>query len=278
LGIRIPDIRIVIAMSDSHVRFEIDGEIARITLNRPAKRNALTREMVEQIRDAVGAIAADKSIRLGILSAEGPVFCAGMDLGEMQQRAANATAEKEWQQDAQTYRDLLAALVTLPIPTVAIVSGPALAGGLGLVLACDIVLAAEATFFSLPEPKRGITAAVVAALLVYRIAAGPAGFLLLSGESVDARHALAIGLCHEVVSTTQMQQRERELTASILSGAPTALAATKRSLLESASPALLDRLDAAAEVSANARATDEAREGLNAFLEKRKPTWWPTGD
>jgi len=265
-------------MSDSHVRFEIDGEVARITLNRPEKRNALTREMVEQIRDAVGAIAVDKSVRLGILSAEGPVFCAGMDLGEMQQRAADANAEKEWQQDAQTYRDLLASLVTLPIPTMANVSGPALAGGLGLVLACDIVLAAEAAVFSLPEPKRGITAAVVAALLVYRIAAGPAGYLLLSGESVDARRALAMGLCHEVVSPAQIRQREGELVASILSGAPEALAATKRSLFDSASPTLLDRLDAAVEVSASARASDEAREGLLAFLEKRRPNWWSAGD
>ena len=151
-------------MSNSILLHETTGGVARLTLNRPAKRNALTRELIERTLAAVRRIRDDAESRLLILTGTGPVFCAGMDLGEMQARAGSDNATEEWQQDSVVYRDLLWELFTLPIPTLLVAQGPALAGGLGLLLACDIVLASEDAFFSLPEPKRGITAAVVAPL------------------------------------------------------------------------------------------------------------------
>ncbi len=265
-------------MPDSILDFEIVHGIARITLNRPQKRNALTRELIVQLAQTVATIRADDSVRLLVLTGAGPVFCAGMDLGQMQVRAENPDATEQWQQDTRVYRDLLVSMFTLPIPTLAVVQGPALAGGLGLVLACDIVLAADEVFFSLPEPKRGITAAVVAPLLVYRIGSGPATSLLLCGESISAADGHRIGLCHAVVPCDGLAEREQELAGSILSGAPSSLAKTKEHLIECAGAALIEQLDAGMRVSAEARETADAREGLAAFLEKRDPHWFPQAE
>ena len=260
-------------MSESLVKFDIDAGVARIVLNRPDKRNALTRGLIEQIARVVEKVRTDDSVRLLTLSAEGPVFCAGMDLGEMQQRAAHSDAGELWRQDTQVYRDLLVALFTLPLPTLASVQGPALAGGLGLVLACDLVLATERAVFSLPEPKRGITAAVVVPLLTYRIGAGKATYLLLSGNSVGADQAQRMGLCHEIVPEVRLADRLKEMTASILTGSPSALAMTKQHMIAIAGRSLINQLDAGMKVSAQARETSDAREGLAAFLEKRPPAW-----
>jgi methylglutaconyl-CoA hydratase len=254
---------------------ETSGGVARLTLNRPAKRNALTRELIEMTLAAVREIRDDEEVRLLVLTGAGPVFCAGMDLGEMQARAGRDNASREWHQDSVVYRDLLWELFTLPIPTLLVAQGPALAGGLGLLLACDMVLAAEESYFSLPEPKRGITAAVVAPLLAYRIGPGQAGYLLLSGRTITAADALRIGLCHEVAASAQLAERERELTAAILTGSPDALSQTKRHLLGGPAAALSAWLEAGMQVSAAARETADAREGLAAFLEKREPRWYP---
>lgn len=260
------------------VQLAHDGPIARLTLNRPEKRNALTRKLIALLHDAANRVADDEDVRLLVLAARGPVFCAGMDLAEMQERAAQPAAPAEWQEDACRYRDLLVRLFSLPMPTLAIAQGPALAGGLGLLLACDMVLAAEEAFFALPEPQRGITAAVVTPLLRYRIGAGQAAYVLLSGRNVLAREALRIGLCHEVVPHAELAAREGELAASILRGAPAALATTKRFLHATDIPTLLEQLNAGAQVSAHARETDEAREGLEAFLHKRRPAWQQAAD
>lgn len=260
-------------VASEFVKLEVEGGIARITLCRSSKRNALTREFLHQIARAVDQTAADSSVRLLVLSAEGPVFCAGMDLGEMQQRATQPDASEQWKADTQVYRDLLASLLTLSVPTLAVVQGAALAGGLGLVLACDMVLAAENASFSLPEPVRGISAAVVAPLLIYRIGSGMATYLLLSGRRISATEGHHMGLCHEIVAADQLAERERELSASILSGAPSALVMTKQHIIDCAGEKLLKQLDRGMQISAEARETSDAREGLAAFLEKRKPSW-----
>jgi len=196
-----------------------------------------------------------------------------MDLGEMQQRASQSNAAELWQEDARVYRNLLFSLFTLPIPTLAVVGGPALAGGLGIVLACDMVLAAEEAFFSLPEPKRGITAAVVLPLLIFRIGAGRANSMALSGRNIEAAEALRIGLSHEVVAAGQLEEHRETWCRSILSGAPGALAKTKQHLLDCAALSMKQQLETGNQISAEARSTPEAREGLAAVLEKREPNW-----
>jgi methylglutaconyl-CoA hydratase len=262
-------------MNEPLVNLTIEGGVARLVLSRPRKRNALTRGTLEQLLADVDSIARDDSVRLLVLSAEGPVFCAGMDLQEMHDRAARPDASDLWREDAGVYRDVVAAIVRLPIPALAVVQGPVVAGGVGLVMACDLVLAADTATFSLPEPKRGITAAVVAPLVVYRVGAGPAAYLLLSGRTLPAGDAWRLGLYHELTSPDALANRAGELCRSILTGARSALGRTKELLLATAGRQLLADLDAGMRVSADARETDDAREGLAAFLEKRPPAWDP---
>ena len=256
------------------VRFEFAAGIARLTLNRPDKRNALRREILQEMLDRVRQVAADDQVRLLVLSAAGKVFCAGMDLGQMQERAESADSAADWQADSQVYCDLLTELVSLRIPSVACVQGPALAGGVGLVLACDMVLAAEAAFFMLPEPMRGITAAMVTPLLLHRLGPGPGTFMLMSNERISAEKSF--GLCHIVVPQEQLEARLQALTQSILSGSRSAFSITKSHIDTCVGYDLARQLQASMGVSAEARATADAREGLAAFLEKRKPAWQPT--
>ena len=210
-----------------------------------------------------------------VLAANGSVFCAGMDLGEMQQRAQSADGKAQWQKDSEVYADVLSKIVSLNVPTVAAVSGPALAGGMGMVLACDMLVASDSAFFMLPEPMRGITAAMVTPLLIHRIGAGPASFMLLSGERVQAEQARTMNLCHAVVAADQFESRIDELVANILTGSKSALAITKQHVGQCISSDLIEQIKMSVTVSAQARETDDAREGLAAFLEKRKPAWQP---
>lgn len=256
-------------------QLEISDGIARLSLNRPEKRNALKREFIVELNESVQQVREDPTARLLVLAAEGKVFCAGMDLGQMQDRAQAENGKSEWQKDSQVYCDLLKNLFSLEIPTIAAVQGPALAGGFGLVLACDMVVASEEAFFMLPEPIRGITAAMVTPLLVYRVGSGPATYMLLSGERISARQGYQLGLCHALAEATEFEDRLEKLASAILAGSPQALTITKRHLATCTASQIMDQLDVSITVSAEARETEDAREGLAAFLEKRKPDWQP---
>ena len=256
------------------VRLTVDSGVARLTLDRPEKRNALRREIILSMLGHVRNIASDETVRVLVLQSTGKVFCAGMDLGQMQERAQSPDSAAEWQQDSQAFCDLLTAIQGLTIPTIACLQGPALAGGVGLVVACDIVIASENTFFMLPEPMRGITAAIVTPLLLHRIGPGPATYMLLSNERVPSSNSF--GLCHDVVPLSELQTRLESLIASILGGSRSAFAITKShiaSSLDSGTDDLATLISRSMSVSAQARSTDDAREGLAAFLEKRKPSW-----
>lgn len=248
-------------------------EVVWLRLNRPDKRNALTRETLEELAGNLEQVARQPSVRVLVLAANGPAFCAGMDLGEMQQRAESPQRQAEWHRDSEVYRDVLQRLFALGIPTIAAVGGAAVAGGVGLVVACDFVVAAETAFFALPEPMRGITAAMVTPLLVHRIGTGAANRMLLAGERWTAAQAERVGLCHAVVPHAELEERVQTLIQSICSGSQQSLAITKSHLVGMSGvdmPALLQR---SMLVSAEARETADAREGLDAFLQKRKPRW-----
>lgn len=259
----------------SFIEVSIANGVGRIRLNRPEKRNALTRDFVEQLLDAANQFKQHDDLRVMVLEADGPVFCAGMDLAEMQQRASAVDGPEQWKQDSKVFRELLARLLFLPVPTVAVVQGPVLAGGVGLVLACDFVVSSDFATFSLPEPKRGITAAMVTPLLIHRVGTAVAGQLLMSGETMSANRAHAVGLCYDVTAADQLAQRTESLVNSILTGSRQALATTKKHLFDCTNSELLTLLQDSMSVSANARQSEDAREGLAAFLEKRKPNWDP---
>jgi len=260
-------------------KLEIENGVATLTLNRPDKRNALKREFLVELNQAVQQVRDDRSVRVLVVAAEGKVFCAGMDLAQMQDRATAENGAEEYQVDSQVYCDLLKGIYSLTIPTIAAVQGPVLAGGVGVVLACDMVVASSEAFFMLPEPLRGITAAMVTPLLVLRAGEGPASYMLLSSERVSAQKAAGFGICHSVIGPAEFPGRVQQLVDSVLAASPEALAATKAHIGECSGKCTVDGVtglvNMSINVSAKARETADAREGLAAFLEKRKPSWHP---
>ncbi|MBL9122722.1 MAG: enoyl-CoA hydratase/isomerase family protein, partial [Planctomycetaceae bacterium] len=156
-------------MSAPLVKVQVHAPMATITLNRPAKRNALSRELLAELGQAFFDLHQERRVRAVILTGAGGAFCAGMDLAEMQATRAAPDAFARWQQDVLAYREILETMLRFPKPILAAVSGPALAGGAGLVLAADIVVAARDATFGLPEPRRGLVAGIVAPLLTFRI-------------------------------------------------------------------------------------------------------------
>ncbi len=262
-------------MTERLVTLKTTNGVAQVTLDRPARRNALTRELLSQLAATVAEAGAHSETRLIVLEGNGPAFCAGMDLDEMQQRASAPDSRAQWDQDAAQYRDALVALLRADVPTLAVVHGPAIAGGFGLVLACDLVLATHTAKFSLPEVKRGISPAVVSPLLLHRIGHGPAMPLLLDGELITAEEAYRLGICHYLSAPEQLAAAREKIVTSLLGGAPQALVVTKRLVRSFALETLIQQLEAGRNVSAEARASSEAREGLAAFQEKRDPKWMP---
>jgi methylglutaconyl-CoA hydratase len=255
------------------VTVKVNHPSGSIILNRPDKRNALTRQMLEDLAQAFDDLHQERKVRAVILTGAGTAFCAGMDLAEMQQTAQQPDALHLWHSDAVQYRELIDKMLQFPKPIIAAVNGPAVAGGAGLMLASDIVIGTPEAKFGLPEPRRGIVAGLVSPLLVFRIGASQAANLLLTARTIEPAEALRIGLLHEVVPGEFVWARAQELAGEIAKSAPEAIQLTKRMLNETIGEHLGTLLSAGAAASATARTTEAAREGLAAFLEKREPKW-----
>jgi len=260
-------------MSFTQLRLHVHETAGTVILNRPEKRNALSRQLLRELRQALEDFHLQRSVRAVILTGAGSAFCAGMDLTEMLETAEQDDAQRLWHQDAELYRELLEQMLLFPKPIIAAVNGPAVAGGAGLVLACDVVVAAPEARFGLPEPLRGLVAGMVTPLLAFRIGGGQAGRLLLTSEIIPAEEAHRIGVFHELAASDRLWARAVELAAQCARGAPEALQLTKRMLNETVGASLSTLLATGAAISATARTTEAAREGLQAFKEKREPNW-----
>jgi len=246
-----------------------------IILNRPAKRNALSRMLLEQIKQAFHDFHQERNVRAVILTGAGEAFCSGMDLTEMLEtsRQPAAQAQTQWYNDAVAYKELLDIMLMYPKPIIAAVNGPAVAGGAGLVLAADIVVASKNASFGLPEPRRGLAAGMVAPLLEFRIAGSQAARLLLTADMITAQEARRINVFHELVEDDLIWARAHELAETCAKSAPESLQLTKQMINETVGNHLGVSLSAGAATSATARTTEAAVEGLNAFMEKRPPVW-----
>ncbi len=259
-------------MEYQQIKVEAEGGVLRIALNRPQKRNALSRRMVSELCHALEAARLAPETRVVVLGAVGPIFCAGGDLEEML-GASPRGAEPPEELPGRSFVDLNLAFARLGKPTIAALGGPALAGGLGLVAACDLVIAAERTELGAPEIGVGIWPMMVMANL-FRCVGRKAGLrLLLTGERISAAEALRIGLVSEVVPAEALEARVAALAASLAARSPTALRlgleafhATSELALEPALRQLEQALEALL-------ASDDAREGIRAFLEKRPPSF-----
>jgi methylglutaconyl-CoA hydratase len=247
------------------------GPAAVLTLNRPDRRNAISRDLIAALGDAVAAAAADPAVRCVVLTGTGAAFCAGMDLAELQGALAADTSPDVVWDDANRLAALFDRIYTLPKPTIAAVNGAAVAGGAGLVSVCDLAVAVPAAKFGYPEVRRGLVAAMVMPHLLRHVGERAARHLLLTGELIDADTAVRVGFVNEVVPAASLMDRAHELARSLAEGGPRALATTKE-LLHRFTPRALS-LEEAARASAEPRLTDECREGLRAFFEKRPSPW-----
>jgi methylglutaconyl-CoA hydratase len=245
------------------------GPAAVITINRPDKRNALNRPIINGLDVAFARADKDATVRCVVLAGAGPTFCAGMDLAELQS-TMTAHRDEIWQ-DALKLAQVFERIYTLPKPTIALVQGPAVAGGCGLVSVCDLAIATPEARFGYPEVRRGLVAALVMPHLLRHVGERLARYLLLTGDVIDAPDALAAGLINEVVSADRMWARADVLIAAIAEGGPQALAATKKLLQRYSLHAL--SVEESAKESAAPRLTDECRQGLSAFFDKKLPPW-----
>jgi methylglutaconyl-CoA hydratase len=255
------------------VKTHVHEHTGTLILNRPDKRNALSRAMLADLDQGLHDLHGMKRVRAVVITGAGSAFCSGMDLAEMRETSQQSNALEQWNEDAIAYRDLIEYMLQFPKPLIAAVNGPAVAGGAGLVLGCDIVLAADNASFGLPEPKRGLVAGLVSPLLTFRVGAGTAGYLLLTAQTIDAPTAYRLGLFHELVTPDLLWARATQVAAQVAESAPQALLLTKRMLNETIGEHLGTELTSGAAVSATARTTEAAAEGLAAFLEKRPPEW-----
>lgn len=257
----------------AHLKIHVHGSAGTIMLDRPDKRNALSRAMVRELIQAFEDLRMQRSARCAILAGGGSAFCAGLDLAEMQRVVGEPEAYRQWEEDARAYRDLLEAMLRFPKPIIAAVDGPALAAGLGLVLASDLVIASKQATFGSPEPLRGLVAGTVAPLMVFRVGGSHASRLLMTAQNISAERAYEIGLVHEIVASEQIWVRANQLAEEIAAGAAESLQLTKRMLNETIAEHLEIMLSAGTAVSSTARTTEAAAEGMKAFLEKRPPEW-----
>lgn len=251
------------------------GAIRTITLHRPERRNAMTPEMQTELIAALRDTAAS-SARVLVLTGAGDAFCSGLDLSVLRQM--NDKSPAEHRADAERIAQLFVALYELPIPTVAAVHGPAVAGGAGLALICDFTVASHEAKFGFTEVRIGFVPALVSAFLALQIGGKHARDLLLSGRIVNAEEAQRIGLVNEIVPSAELGARVQELAQVLLANSPQSLAATKRLLMVQNKAWLDAALAAALEENARSRETDDFREGVAAFLEKRKPSWTKHAD
>jgi methylglutaconyl-CoA hydratase len=246
-----------------------DG-VATITLDSPLNRNALSAQVRRELQDHLDTAICDQVVRVVVLTHTGPVFCSGMDLRESRGAAADA-------QGVHEFPRILRTLQTSPTPVVARLAGPARAGGVGLVAACDLAVAADTATFAFTEVRIGVVPAVIAVTVLPRLLPRAAHELFLTGETFDAARAATVGLVNAAVPAERLDAEVARYVDLLRRGAPGALAATK-ALLQHPPAADLDAAFAAmTELSARHFASAEGQEGMAAFHEKRSPAWAPAG-
>ena len=244
------------------LRIEQDGDLLRVTMARPERRNAFDAELIAELTEAFSSIGDE--VRAVVLAGDGPSFCAGADV-EWQRASIDLTLDENVEDALRLYR-MLAAVDACPAPLVARVQGYALGGGSGLVACADVVVSAPDATFGFSEVRLGIIPAVISPFVFARIGAGAARSLFVTGERFDAETALRIGLVDEVADDFDAAVESQ--VAAILKSGPEATRAAKRLTREQPSdPRELAR------IAAGLRAGGEGQEGLRAFLEKRRPGW-----
>jgi enoyl-CoA hydratase/carnithine racemase len=253
-------------MAEEILKFERHQNCATLVLNRPEKRNALNQPLIEALDKALRSIETDKEIRAVVLRGEGAHFCAGIDLTEVQRAESG--------HNPTTLEQAFGRLEKLPVPTIAAIQGAALAGGLELALHCDLRICAE-------DARLGMTLGRVGLMVPYdftrkliEIIGSPnTAYILYTADAVDGRRALAMSMVHEVVPSTKLNEAAIALAEKVASNAPLSLRAMKATVRRCMSAAFDAYHDDLLELARAVRRSEDAKEGVRAFLEKRKPAW-----
>ena len=250
----------------------VNDRIARIKLTRPEVRNAFNDEVIQQLKTAFESVGANSDVRAVVLAAEGPAFCAGADLNWMR-RMADYTREENIA-DAGQLAAMLKAIYECPKPTIAAVQGDVFAGGMGLVAACDMAVSVRTATYCLSEVKLGLIPATISPYVIRAMGARAAHRYFLTAERFSADEAHRIGFVHELVDADALEAKVNELAQAMVSASPAAVRACKK-LVQDVAQREIDAALIASTVEgiADIRASEEGREGVASFLQKRKPSW-----
>ncbi len=250
----------------------VQDRIARITLTRPEVRNAFNDAVIQQLKAAFETVGARDDVRAVVLAAEGPAFCAGADLNWMR-RMADYTRDENLA-DAGQLAAMLKAIYACPKPTIAAVQGDVFAGGMGLVAACDMAVSVRTATYCLSEVKLGLIPATISPYVIRAMGARAAHRYFLTAERFSAEEAHRIGFVHELVDADQLDAKVGELAQALVGASPAAVRACKRLVQDVAERPIDDALIAVTvQGIADIRASEEGREGVASFLQKRKPAW-----
>ena len=255
-----------------HLDLRFDAGVSTVTLNRPDVRNAFNDEVIAELTAVFLELGRRPEVRCVVLAASGTAFCAGADLNWMKRMAGYSRDENL--DDATALARMLEVIYECPKPTLAKVQGDVYAGGLGLVAACDIAIAADTAHYCVSEVRIGLIAATISPYLIRAMGARAAHRWFLTAERFGAARATACGLVHEAVPAGDLDARVAALTRSLVQAGPEAVKACKKLLHDVAGQEMSDSLlEDTAERIADIRVTPEGREGISAFLDKRKPNW-----
>ncbi len=254
----------------TNLKLEYDGSLALITFNRPDKRNAISFALLEELMSALDEVERSPAQVL-ILTGAGKAFCAGLDLDELKGLLGKTHPENV--KDSARMAGIFRRIYEFPKPTIAAVNGAAIAGGTGIATMCDFTLAVPDAKFGYTEVRIGFVPALVSSILVWQVGHKIARDLLMTGRLFDAAEAHRYGLVNEVVEPERLLARARELAAQLTELSPASVRATKKLINSFISEALDRQIATAIEENARIRTTDDFREGITAFLEKRKPRW-----
>jgi len=258
-------------VSETTLQESRDGGVVTLTLDRPDRHNAFDDALIAALTAALERAAAAGDVRAVVLRGAGRSFSAGADLAWMR-RMADYTAEEN-HRDAEALGRLMHILDALPVPTVAVVQGAAIGGGVGLVACCDVALASQAAVFALSEVRLGLVPAVISPFVVRAMGARAARRYFLTGERFDAATAVRLGLVHACVPPDALEDAAAGVLDALADGGPAAQRSAKRLISDVAGRTPADCLDETARLIAEVRASPEGREGLGAFLDKRRPSW-----
>jgi len=259
-------------MTTSTLDVRRNGHVARVYLNRPEVRNAFNDGVIAELTQTFAALGADTDLRCIVLGGHGKAFCAGADLNWMR-----AMAGYSWEQnraDAQALADMLWTVYKCPVPVVGRIHGDCYAGGLGLAAVCDVLIAAEGVNFCLSEAKLGLWPATIGPYVVRALGEQAARRWFITAERFDAAQARTMGFVHEVCAGDALDARVDELVAALVANGPMAVRACKKLVQDVGGRSVDDALRAdTARRIADIRASDEGREGVQSFLNKRPPAW-----